>query len=356
MFTKCLFCHADLGRNDQLETFPVGKRIAFDAAKGRLWVVCRSCTRWNLTPLEERWEAIERAQILIERLKAVAQSDRIALYRHPSGLELVRIGGANWRETAYWRYAKKLTQRRTQTDTTRRTANLALQIVPRIFSGSLMAAGTAIVATVGWTGVGAAGAGLVALGYLRGKLYRAKPLMRLNGEDEADAFVRRWHLRHAMIIPASDGAIKIEVDSDTGPQTFEHADAVRVLGHALVEPNRRGANEDEVGMAVRTLERAGSAEGFLANVVRTRRSNADQGLIPLKRVELPSGRLIRDLPELTRISLEIATHEELERLALEGELETLEKMWRDAEEIAAIADSLLIPEPVLKAWRRLRGD
>ena len=34
---------------------PVGRRLAFDPAKGRLWVVCRSCERWNLTPLEERW-------------------------------------------------------------------------------------------------------------------------------------------------------------------------------------------------------------------------------------------------------------------------------------------------------------
>src|SRR5215813_10533041 len=130
MFSKCLFCHADLGRNDQLETFPVGKRIAFDAAKGRLWVVCRSCTRWNLSPLEERWEAIERSQILIERLKAVAQSDRIALFRHPSGLDLVRIGDATWRETAYWRYAKKLTRRRTQSQISDNTTRIAAQVLP----------------------------------------------------------------------------------------------------------------------------------------------------------------------------------------------------------------------------------
>jgi hypothetical protein len=58
MYATCLFCNKSLGKNETLETFPVGKRLAFDAAKGRLWVVCPSCERWNLSPLEERWEAI----------------------------------------------------------------------------------------------------------------------------------------------------------------------------------------------------------------------------------------------------------------------------------------------------------
>lgn len=54
MYATCLFCNGALGQNDAVETFPVGRRLAFDAAKGRLWVVCRACERWNLTPLEER--------------------------------------------------------------------------------------------------------------------------------------------------------------------------------------------------------------------------------------------------------------------------------------------------------------
>ena len=59
MYATCLFCKKALGNNEALESFPVGKRLAFDAAKGRLWVVCSHCERWNLSPLEERWEAIE---------------------------------------------------------------------------------------------------------------------------------------------------------------------------------------------------------------------------------------------------------------------------------------------------------
>ena len=57
MYATCMFCNGPLGRNDALEHFPVGRRLAFDGEKGRLWVICPSCARWNLTPLEERWEA-----------------------------------------------------------------------------------------------------------------------------------------------------------------------------------------------------------------------------------------------------------------------------------------------------------
>ena len=50
MYSTCLFCNKRLGNNEAIEVFPVGRRIAFDSAKGRLWVVCRRCERWNLSP------------------------------------------------------------------------------------------------------------------------------------------------------------------------------------------------------------------------------------------------------------------------------------------------------------------
>ena len=64
MYSTCIFCHASLGANDAVEHFPVGRRLAFDAARGRLWAVCRKCERWNLSPLDERWEAIEECERL----------------------------------------------------------------------------------------------------------------------------------------------------------------------------------------------------------------------------------------------------------------------------------------------------
>ena len=44
-----------------------------------------------------------------------------------------------------------------------------------------------------------------------------------------------------------------------------------------------------------------------------------------------------------KLALEMALHEEAERRALEGELWRLERAWKEAEEIAAISDDLLLP-------------
>lgn len=55
MYRNCIYCAGDLGSNEIIEEFPVGRRLAFDGARGRLWVVCRRCERWNLSPLEIRW-------------------------------------------------------------------------------------------------------------------------------------------------------------------------------------------------------------------------------------------------------------------------------------------------------------
>lgn len=50
----------------------------------------------------------------------------------------------------------------------------------------------------------------------------------------------------------------------------------------------------------------------------------------------------------------MALHEEAERRAIEGELADLERAWRDAEEIAGIADSLLLPDDVTDSMHRLK--
>ncbi|MDQ3950778.1 MAG: hypothetical protein M3282_10575, partial [Gemmatimonadota bacterium] len=112
MYHTCLFCHGDLGANEAVERFPVGRRLAFDAAKGRLWVVCPSCARWNLTPLEERWEAIEACERLYRGTRLRASTDNVGLARLREGLELVRIGSPLRPEFAAWRYGAKFGRRR----------------------------------------------------------------------------------------------------------------------------------------------------------------------------------------------------------------------------------------------------
>src|SRR5438309_8754373 len=104
MYTTCIFCRTHLRGNEVVETFPVGRRLAFDAAKGRLWVVCRKCERWNLTPLEERWEAVEDCERLFRDARRRVSTDNIGLARLNEGLELVRIRAPLRPEFAAWRY------------------------------------------------------------------------------------------------------------------------------------------------------------------------------------------------------------------------------------------------------------
>src|SRR6185437_9504326 len=115
MFSTCLFCHASLGSNEVIETFPVGRRLAFDAERGRLWVVCRKCERWNLSPLDERWEAIEECERRFSMTKLRVSTDNIGMTRLREGLELVRIGRPLRPEFAAWRYGDQFGRRRIRT-------------------------------------------------------------------------------------------------------------------------------------------------------------------------------------------------------------------------------------------------
>ena len=60
------------------------------------------------------------------------------------------------------------------------------------------------------------------------------------------------------------------------------------------------------------------------------------------------------IPTPQRLALEMALHEESERRAMQGELEELERAWREAEEIAGISDNLLVPSSVSSALDKLK--
>src|SRR3954464_14563517 len=111
MYQRCMFCSGALGTNEVLEHFPVGRTLAFDAAKGRLWAVCARCNRWNLTPLEERWEAIEECERRFRGLRLRTQTEHVGLAKLPEGLELIRIGAPLRPEFAAWRYGGEFARR-----------------------------------------------------------------------------------------------------------------------------------------------------------------------------------------------------------------------------------------------------
>src|SRR5512142_2756098 len=112
MYSTCIFCNKPLGSNEAIEAFPIGTRVAFDSARGRLWAVCPSCERWNLSPLEERWEAIEQAEKLYRDTRRRVSTDNIGLAKIREGTTLVRIGEPQRPEFAAWRYGDQFGRRR----------------------------------------------------------------------------------------------------------------------------------------------------------------------------------------------------------------------------------------------------
>lgn len=334
MYSTCIFCNGALGTNEVLEDFPVGRRIAFDAARGRLWVVCRRCERWNLSPIEERWEAIEAAERIFRETRMRVSTDQIGLARHREGLELVRIGAPQRPEFAAWRYGDQFGRRRRR----------AL-LVGGATAGVI---GTVAIAGV-VTGV-LSGAILAQSGNFVNLWQNARTLVRVRAPDGRLLKLKRPDLQAAALRPDTEaGGFVLELRNKRRvTHVFRGEQAERIAGVMMPRLNAAGARPSVVQDAVTTLERAGGPEAFLEDLLRRppvasrgRRQLLEPGTLKLGRLPTPS-----------RLALEMALHEEQERRALEGELKALELAWQEAEEVAAIADDLLLPDRVLRMLGR----
>ncbi|GLC26281.1 hypothetical protein [Roseisolibacter agri] len=346
MYATCLFCHASLGRNEVLEAFPVGRRLAYDAEKGRLWVVCRRCERWNLTPVEERWEAIDAAERLYRGTRLRAATDQVGLARVGDGLELVRIGRPLRPEFAAWRYGDQFGRRRTRMAA---AAGFGMLGVGALIAGGV-AAGVGIGAFV-WLGAQTAQ-----------RLVRGNPdavVARVPYLPDHPVVVTRRMLAETRIVDAADGALGLEVRANRARWYFEGDEAQRALAQLIPAVNRFGGSPDTVRGAVARIEEAGGPEGYLARLrgigALTRLPARETESHWWGKDEIPQTGLYALRP-VDRLAVEMVAHEERERRALlDGELASLERAWREAEEIAAIADGLLEPQGLGARIAALRG-
>ncbi|MEJ7813060.1 MAG: hypothetical protein WKG32_21785 [Gemmatimonadaceae bacterium] len=332
MYSTCLFCHADLGTNEAIEHFPVGRRLAFDGARGRLWVVCRKCGRWNLSPLEERWEAIEECERLFRDTRLRVSTDNIGLAKLPEGLELVRIGEPQRPEFAAWRYGGQFGRRRR---TTMIQVGLGLGVLGAIAAGGAAAG----------VGIGGFGWSLYQLANVIVKGSPGKVIARLPREGDEPLIVKRKHLPHLHLFAGAPGEWSLGVPHRKQLIQYSGEPAVRAVGTLLPQLNRFGGTKERVNSAVEMLQRQADPLHFFATAAGLAQRAA--------KGEKPT---IQRLPEEVRLALEMAAHEEAERRAFEGELALLEQAWREAEEVAAIADNLFLPTSVDDFFRRARGE
>ncbi len=348
VYSTCIFCSEQLGRNEAIEHFPVGRRLAFDAAKGRLWVVCRKCERWNLTPLEERWEAIEECERAFSATRLRMSTEHIGLARLTEGIELVRIGAPQRPEMAAWRYGDQFGRRRRR------------QFV--LVAGAVAAVGTVAVAgpLLGFAGVGAInplmnGFQMIRAVYSHRKLVRVPSasgdMISLRLTDLSKARLQTDGESVTLVIPrvASRRSAWYRYEGSTETISLSGDDAVRASGIILPMLNRSGGSRADVTKAVRLLEDAGDPLRLYRTSANALANKPTRGLRRTKAADA----LMR-LPTADRLALEMMAHEDAERRALEGELHVLEAAWQDAEEVAGIADDMFLPPSIDEGLARLK--
>ena len=347
MYATCIHCNAALGTNESIETFPIGRRLAFDASNGRLWVVCKGCERWNLSPIEERWEAIEECDRAFRDTRVRVSTDNIGLARLPDDTELVRVGKPQRPEFAAWRYGDQFGRRRRKT--------IAVAAATTVGIGAALAGGVAV------------GASMVAIvpvfqvlnvvNILRltqgasnrmlplpdGSRFRAVGGPKLASRSDVP---EGWGITigYAEQLGAGEPAKSLwqslrklqDNKSAIGEIRLRGNDATAVMRWALPRINRAGASRAVVADGVGLIESAGAPDRFGAWAVtqlprwNTRQTFGDNGDM-------------QHIPPAARLAFEMALHEDTERRALDGELHELEDAWRDADAIARIADTLLQP-------------
>ena len=336
MYTRCLTCAGPFQPNEALEHFPHGKRIAFDPARGRLWAICRTCRRWSLAPIEDRWEALEELEkIVTDKARLLSQTDNIALLR-AGQLEIVRVGRANLTEEAWWRYGRELTGRKRKAD--------------RLGMAGAAAAGAIVLG--GWA---TGGMTLLAAWFLMGhapdSLKDAARWLRFGGAAWRGAQeCAQCGYTFRSLNYSDRGSLGIFPGKEPGDISLVHRcpncgqyrdaglrlegqEADRTLRRVLAYHHFAGATERRVVSATRLIEEAGSPRD-------------------LQRIVVKDGRRLGDLQRTGAIALEIAANESSEQHLLELELADLEAHWRREEELAAIVDGELTPLPLLETLRR----
>jgi hypothetical protein len=326
MYTTCAFCNSKLDGDGGPSGLGVGRRIAFDEWKGRLWVICRRCGRWNLTPFDDRLERVEVLARTARAGRVTAATEQIALIRWEA-YELVRVGKPPRLELASWRYGERLAQR---------ARDRAKIVVPL----TVAAVGVGIVANVAAGG----GLGVIVLNLhtLTERVYVSLVGRRRVTLAEPPSCarcgtlmeLRAKHVQHARLVPETRADLALLVSCPRCHQEgalLTGDAAALVLRQGLTYLNATRSGRRRADEAARTVDDAGGPDRLIRDVAR--------GELTLRR--LRPGR---------RLALEMAVDEHIELLELE-------RQWREAEELADIADGTLSTTvEVEEKLKRLRGD
>lgn len=310
MYRTCAFCSGKLPGDGGPSGLGVGQRLAFDEWKARLWVICPKCSRWNLAPLDERLEEIEALARAAAEGRVAAATDQVALIRWQH-YDLVRVGKPRRLEFATWRYGERLKARRRE----------QLKFVVPV---TVAAVGIAVAVNV--TAGGSLGVFVWNMPNMARALYTGLVGRRSVALAEPPIcercgtvlHLRARHVRYARVVAQgqSDIALILSCPNCHGEGAMlVGRDAQLALRQGLTYLALARAGRQRVEDAARLVEGAGGPDQLIRDVARR---------------ELT----LRSLAPERRLALEMAVDER-------AEVAELERQWREAEELADIADGLL---------------
>jgi hypothetical protein len=310
MFGRCAFCNAAFDGDGGPSGLGVGRRIAFDEWNGRLWVVCPRCSRWNLTPFDDRLERIEAVARAASQGRIAAATDQVALIRWQR-YDFVRVGKPPRVELATWRYGERLRNRQRE----------RLKVVVPL---TVAAIGLGIAANV------AAGGGF---GVVVWNIHRITDgiYLRIVGGRKVQLVeppicarcgtvmqLRARHVQHARVVPDRHADLAVLVSCPRcrheGAQ-FTGPEAILILRQGLTYLNLSRAGRRKAEDAAREVDVMGGPDHLVRDIARR---------------ELT----LRALRPERGLALEMAVDER-------AEVQELERQWQEAEEIADIADGTL---------------
>ena len=325
MFRSCAFCNAAFDGDGGPSGLGVGRRLAFDEWKGRLWVVCPRCSRWNLTPFDDRLERIEALARVASQGRIAASTDQVALIRWER-YDFVRVGKPPRVELATWRYGERLRNRQRE----------RLKVVVPLTIAAIGLGIAANVAAGGGFGVVVWNIHRIADGiYLRIVGGRRVGLVEspICAHCGTMMELRARHVQHARVVPDQHADMAVVLSCPKcrreGAQVTG-ADAIQVLRQGLTYLNLSRGGRRKAEDAAREVDHAGGPDQLVRDVARR---------------ELT----LRTLRPERGLALEMAVDERAEVLELE-------RQWKEAEEIADIADGTLsTPTDIEEKFRLLKN-
>jgi hypothetical protein len=324
MYATCAFCSGALGGDGGASGLGVGKRLAYDGWKSRAWVICQRCGRWNLTPYDERLEVIAALERMAAAGRVAATTDQVALVR-AGPYDVVRVGTPPRVEMAGWRYGERIKARERE----------RLKVLVPV---TVAAVGATIALNV--AAGGSIGGFLWQVPNISDQIYtsivgarKVKIEPPVCGRCGAIMVLRARHVQHARLTRTThqDLALLLRCPRcEAVGAMLEGPDAELALRHGLTYVNlRKGKRvKRKAEEAARYVERHGGPEALIVTAARN---------------EIR----VSSLRGAEGLAMEMAVDER-------AEVRDLEREWRRAEEIAEIADNLIVPPAVERRLEDLK--